>query len=72
MCVCVWVVGFFAADAKNLDALNGGDLAKHDNSVALHDGNAAETFTVLEGVDNKRLLGFKNALRNLVRLEIPK
>ena len=32
------------------------DLAKHDNAVAVEEGNAGETLAVLEGVDHQRLL----------------
>merc|ERR1719335_1485318 len=45
------------------------DLAKHDNAVAVEEGDAGETLAVLEGVDHQRLLRGKVHLGHLVRLE---
>merc|ERR1719214_416340 len=45
------------------------DLAKHDNAVAVEEGDAGETLAVLEGVDHQRLLRGEVHLGRLVRLE---
>merc|ERR1712072_1304106 len=52
-----------------LSTLDLGDLAQHDNGVALHDGDAAKTLAGLEAVDDKGLLGGHDNLGNLVALE---
>merc|ERR1739841_151838 len=44
-------------------------LAKHDNTVALHDSKAGETLAVVEGVDNERLDGLEVNLGHLVGLD---
>merc|ERR1719389_138320 len=45
------------------------DLAKHDNAVAVEEGDAGETLAVLEGVHHQRLLRGEIHLGHLVRLE---
>jgi len=50
--------------------LNLRDLAKHDNTVALHDGNTAKTFAVLEGVSNKWLSRLEDDFGHLVGLDV--
>merc|ERR1719375_2552852 len=45
------------------------DLAKHDNAVAVEEGDAGETLAVLESVDDQRLLRGEVHLGHLVRLE---
>merc|ERR1712187_806913 len=50
-------------------SLNSVDLSKHNNTVAIHEGNTGETFAVLEGIGNKGLLGFEGDLGHLVGLE---
>ena len=52
-----------------LRALNLGDLAKHDDSVAFHDSNTAKTLTGLEGVDDEWLLWLHADLSDLIGLE---
>merc|ERR1719263_668764 len=45
------------------------DLAKHDDTVAIHKGHTRKALTVLEGVAHKRLLRCKRALSHLIGLE---
>merc|ERR1719241_3557 len=45
------------------------DLPKHDNAVAVEEGDAGETLAVLERVDHQRLLRGEVHLGHLVRLE---
>merc|ERR1711977_567589 len=45
------------------------DLAKHDNTVAVQERDAAQALAVLERVDNERLLRREGQLRHLVRLQ---
>mmetsp|Transcript_45250 Transcript_45250/g.75478 ORF Transcript_45250/g.75478 Transcript_45250/m.75478 type:complete len:492 (+) Transcript_45250:209-1684(+) len=47
----------------------GGHLAKHDRGVTVKEGDAGETFAVLEGVDHEGLLGSEHDLGDLVGLE---
>merc|ERR1712066_353709 len=49
--------------------LAGDDLAKHDDAVAVHEGNARQAFAVLESVAHERLLRLERALRHLVGLQ---
>merc|ERR1719359_1432688 len=49
--------------------LAAGDLAKHDHTVAIHEGNAGKTLAVLEAVADKRLLRLEAALSHLVGLQ---
>jgi len=48
---------------------SGGNLAQHDDGSTLHDGNTAETFAVLEGVDDERLLRLEDDLGHFVGLQ---
>merc|ERR1711918_36903 len=45
------------------------DLAKHDDAVAVKEGDARQTLAVLEGVDDQGLLRGEVHLSHLVRLE---
>merc|ERR1719313_471055 len=45
------------------------DLAKHDNTVAVQERDAAQALAVLERVDDERLLRREGQLRHLVRLQ---
>jgi hypothetical protein len=45
------------------------DFTQHDYRSALHDGDTSETFAVLEGINNKWLLGLENTLSHFVGLE---
>merc|ERR1719223_9194 len=47
----------------------GHDLAKHDNAVAVEEGNAGEALAILEAVDDEGLLGLEGDLGHLVGLE---
>merc|ERR1712070_1184214 len=49
--------------------LASGHLAKHDNTVAIHEGNTREALAVLEAVANKGLLWLEAALSHLVALQ---
>jgi hypothetical protein len=49
---------------------DGDDLSEHDNSVTLHDGDTSETLAILEGVDDKGLLGLEGDLSHFVGLEV--
>merc|ERR1712087_781265 len=49
--------------------LAGDDFAKHYNTIAVHEGNAGQTFAVLEGVADQRLLRLKAALGHFVGLQ---
>jgi len=50
-----------------LDGL--GDLAKHDNTIAIQESDTGETLAVLEGVDDEGLDGLELHLGHLVGLE---
>merc|ERR1711988_2052515 len=45
------------------------DLAKHHHTISVHEGNAGETFAILEGVAHQGLPRLEAALRHLVRLQ---
>merc|ERR1719253_788243 len=49
--------------------LDGHDLSKHDNTVAVHERDAGQTLAVLEGVRDERLLRLEGDLGHLVGLE---
>merc|ERR1711972_320076 len=55
-----------ATSRRILLPLTRNDLPKHDHTIAVHEGNARETLTVLECVANKRLLRLEAALRHLI------
>merc|ERR1711945_26095 len=63
------VCSLLLAATDILLALAGDDFSKHDDTVAIHEGNAGETLTVLEAVAHKWLLWLEAALSHLVRLE---
>lgn len=50
--------------------LGGRSLAKHDDGVAFHDGDAAEAFARLEGVDDERLLRLEAAGAHLTGFDV--
>merc|ERR1712205_277893 len=49
--------------------LDGGNLAQHDDTVAVHERDARKTLAILEAVAHKRLLRLEAALSHLVGLE---
>jgi len=50
--------------------LDGGDdLAKHDNTVTIQESNTGETFAILEGVSDQRLLRLEGDLGHFVGLK---
>merc|ERR1719159_1773606 len=57
------------ASSSLLLALAGNDLAKHDHTVAVHEGDAGETFAILEGVAHEWLLRLEGALSHFVGLQ---
>merc|ERR1712039_886177 len=63
------VCSLLLAATDILLALAGDDFSKHDDTVAIHEGNARETLAVLEAVAHKWLLWLEAALSHLVRLE---
>merc|ERR1719350_2499193 len=67
--ICLGYLLLLASCTSLLLALAGDDLAKHDNTVAIHEGYPGQTLTILEGVAHQRLLGSKTALCHLVGLE---
>jgi len=48
---------------------NSDNLSQHNDRSTFHEGNTSKTFTVLEGVDNKWLLRFKDSLSHFVGFE---
>jgi len=49
--------------------LTGNDLAQHDNTITIHEGDTRETFTVLESICDQRLLWLERAFSHLVGLQ---
>jgi len=49
---------------------DGSGLAKHDNGGTLHDGNAAETFALLEALNDERLARLEDDLSHLIGLQV--
>merc|ERR1712183_343313 len=45
------------------------NLAKHDNTVAVHECYSGQTLAILERVANQRLLWLESALGHLVRFQ---
>merc|ERR1740123_2698929 len=60
---------FLAASSALLLALARDDLAQHDHTVAVHEGDTREALTILEGIAHEWLLRLEAALRHLVGLE---
>merc|ERR1711979_65655 len=58
-----------AASSAFLLALARDDLAQHDHTVAVHEGDTREALTILEGIAHEWLLRLEAALRHLVGLE---
>ena len=48
---------------------DGDDLSEHDGGVSVKEGNAGETLTALEGLDDHGLARLKDNLGHLVSLE---
>merc|ERR1719254_342521 len=48
---------------------DGDDLSQHNNTVSVHESNTGETFAVLEGISDERLLRLERALSHLVGLQ---
>merc|ERR1712039_505235 len=63
------VCSLLLAATDILLALTRNYLSEHDDTVAIHEGNAGETLAVLEAVAHKWLLWLEAALSHLVRLE---
>merc|ERR1719183_2010711 len=49
--------------------LTGDDLSKHNDTVAVHEGDTREPFAVFKAIADQRLLGLERALRHLVGLQ---
>merc|ERR1719174_1931325 len=58
-----------AAGSGLLLPLAGDHLAKHHDTVAVHEGDAGQALAVLESVTHQRLLRLEGTLRHLVRLQ---
>merc|ERR1712107_794929 len=50
-------------------ALARDDLAQHDDTVAIHEGDARQALAIFESIAHERLLWLETALRHLVRLQ---
>merc|ERR1719238_705714 len=58
-----------AACASFLFPFARNDLAQHDHTVAIHEGDTRQAFAILEGVAHEGLLRLEGALGHLVRLQ---
>merc|ERR1719442_48406 len=60
---------FLAATSSIFLLFAGNHLAKHNDTVTIHEGYAREPLAVFEGVTDERLLWLKAAFGHLVRFE---